>query len=193
MAMNAEFAAAATSQAPSNEGKGEVMMSTLRNKNKKKGFKQAIVLLPPKIVFSDSDAPSSSRVQNSVTNATSSGMVIDAPAPARLAAPSEKQERGELPSRMFVTSIDVEKNMRPQVKKSNKNNRRHGQLKHESCSDGSVAYGEDVSHVTNGDLTQTSDFPWDLAEQHWETFEEITQLEQLKVGCSVGWKVCLVV
>jgi hypothetical protein len=188
VAMNADSAAVVTSQAPLNEGKEEVMMSKLRNKNKKKGFKQAMVLLPPKIVFSDSDAP---RAQNSVTNATSPQMIIDAP--ARLAAPSEKQERGELPSRMFVTCADVEKNLMPRVKKSNKSNRRHSQLKHESCFDASVTYGEDVSHVTNSDPTQTSDFTWDLAEKHWDTFEEVTRPEQLQVGCSVSWKVCFVI
>lgn len=45
-----------------------------------------------------------------------------------------------------------------------------------------------MSHVTNSDPTQTSDFTWDLAEKHWDTFEEVTRPEQLQVGCSVSWK-----
>lgn len=191
--MDVDAVAVVVPRHPSNEGTGEVMMSTLRNKNKKKGFKQSMAVpLPRKIVFAD--APLPSQVQNGVTIATSSGVVIDAH--ARLVAPSEKQDRGELPSGMFVTSVDVEEGVWGQTKKSNKDKNRKDQqewLMQESCFDGSIAYGEAVFQgepsVSDGGFAETLDFDWDLAEKQWETFKEINQLEQLTVGNSVGWKV----
>jgi hypothetical protein len=184
--------AVVASQGPSNEGKGEVMMSALRNKNKKKGFKQSMAVpLPRKIVFSNFAAPLPSQVPNGVTIAT---RVTDAP--ARLIAPSEKQDRGELPLRMFVTSVDVEESIWGQTKKSNKHMTRRDQEEwptEEICDGGSVTYRENVPEgepsVVDGGSAETLDLDWDLVEKQWEAFEEINQVEQLKVGSSVGWKV----
>ena len=182
-----------TSQGPSIERTGEVMMSTLRNKNKKKGYKQSTAVpLPRKIVFVDSTAPPPSQVQNCVAVATSNQVVVDAP--ARLVVPSEKQDQGKLPPHMFVTSVDVEESMWQQTKTSNKHKSRKAEWSiQESCYNRSVAGVEVASQnepsVSNEGSVETLDLDWDLVEKRWEMFEEINHPEQLKVGGSVGWKV----
>ena len=177
------------SQGPSNENMGEVMMSTLRNKNKKKGYKQSMAVpLPRKIVFADSTAPPPSQVQKGAIVTTSNRVVMDAP--VRLVAPSEKQDQGELPPHMFVTSVDVEESTWFQSKTGRKNKSRkalHEWSMWENCPEGSVAHVE-VSHSEPSSV-ETLDLDWDFVEKQWETFEEINHCDQLKVGGSVGWKV----
>ncbi|KXN80899.1 hypothetical protein AN958_06846 [Leucoagaricus sp. SymC.cos] len=111
------------------EGRG-VMMASLGNKNKKKGFKQFLTApVPKKIVFMENDdavvpsltpALTSSPVPPPTSQASTSKSPFPPPQPAtgpstqpqnplpRLIPPSEIQERGELPPNMFVTSVDVE-------------------------------------------------------------------------------------
>ena len=80
-------------------------MASLSNKNKRKGFKNAMRKeVPPKIIFSEQVDP----------NANLNGRV-QAPAP-RLVPPSEKQEKGLLPPNVFVTRVDVEEGLRPSKK-----------------------------------------------------------------------------
>ena len=97
----------------------QVMMGSLRNKNKKKGFKQSMANpLPAKITFTNNTTASGSQQQPSLCTpkkdtlmeepSTSSGTTIQ---PPRLIPPSEIQELGQLPSNMFVTSVDVESGM----------------------------------------------------------------------------------
>lgn len=193
--VDADPAAVVTSPSPSNEGMRDVMMSNLRNKNKKKGFKQSMAApLRRKIVFANSDPLLLSQVQTEAI-AESDAVVVDAL--ARLTPPSEKQDRGELPPRMFVTSVNVEEGMWvPTKKSSNKTqNDQKERLEQEICGGGSVAYGVDVSQgkppVVEGDSAETCDLDWDLAEKRWETSDEISHPEQLKVGSVVGWKVRL--
>lgn len=114
---------------------GELMMMGLSNKNKRKGFKRSMATVQPsKIIFDDEAVDPSSSSQTSATpgpstlkrkeasiNALSTasssrpeptlsrrGSALNLP---RLVPPSEKQELGLLPDRMFVTSIDVEEGM----------------------------------------------------------------------------------
>ncbi|EJF63140.1 hypothetical protein DICSQDRAFT_56957 [Dichomitus squalens LYAD-421 SS1] len=115
------------------EGSGDAepptfMMASLSNKNKRRGFKDALIRgVPAKITFTDGvSVPSTS----SAGQVDAAAMQVDADADAlvvaaslqaqetprrtqqpRLVPPSEKQERGLLPPNMFVTSIDVEEGM----------------------------------------------------------------------------------
>jgi len=192
--MEMDAAAVVAPQGPFNEGMGEVMMSTLRNKNKKKGYKQSMAVpVPRKIVFADSTAPPPSQAQNDVTIETGNSVIMDAP--ARLVVPSERQDQGELPPRMFVTSVDVEESMWCQTKTSNKHkswNALQEWPMQKSRPEGSAAYVEVVSRsvpsVFNEGSVETLDLDWDLVEKQWEMFEEINHFEQLKVGGCVGWK-----
>ncbi|KXN80901.1 hypothetical protein AN958_06848 [Leucoagaricus sp. SymC.cos] len=110
-------------------GRG-VMMASLGNKNKKKGFKQFLTApVPKKIVFMENGdavvssltpASTSSPMLPPISQASTSKSPFPPPQQAtepspqpqrplpRLIPPSEIQERGELPPNMFVTSVDVE-------------------------------------------------------------------------------------
>jgi len=80
----------------------DITMASLSNKNKRKGFKNAMGKgVPSKIFFSEQVD------SNTYTN--------EASAP-RLVPPSEKQEKGMLPPNVFVTSVDVEEGLRPSKK-----------------------------------------------------------------------------
>ena len=110
-------------------------MASLSNKNKRRGFKDALTRgIPPKITFADGEPnPNSSSAGQGSANA----MQVDADADAlvvetsvheaprrtqqaRLIPPSEKQELGLLPPNMFVTSVDVEEGMWPRRKNKKK-------------------------------------------------------------------------
>lgn len=82
-----------------NEEFADLTMGSLSNKNKRKGFKDAMGReVPPKIIFSEHGD------QDTNTNGL------------RLVPPSEKQEEGLLPPNVFVTSVDVEEGLRPSKK-----------------------------------------------------------------------------
>lgn len=166
-----------------NEGSGQVMMSSLRNKNKKKGYKQTLGgPIPAKIVFD----------------------LQDAPTPARLVPPSEIQEQGNLPANMFVTSVDVEAGLWSKTKKGK---RKEQELYGEWASQegwyeeggenqiGEVADVVDVLPYGDAEEDQTlvasqlDLFDWGQAEKVWEKSAEVQNMEELIVGRLVGWKV----
>jgi hypothetical protein len=100
----------------------QVVMGSLRNKNKKKGFKHSMAgPIPRKIVFTDDERQ---RESNNIASAASKpgtrnedlGLemnVTDLQSSStrkpfsRLIPPSELQELGQLPPNMFVTCVDV--------------------------------------------------------------------------------------
>ena len=200
---------------------GQVMMGSLRNKNKKKGFKQSMANpLPQKIVFTSNTTASASQ-QPSLS---AQDMLIDEPSRSsgtilpRLIPPSEIQELGQLPSNMFVTSVDVESGMwgehLPSQKKQGKKKQKtlneattdwhdsyiaseNGQFD-DAHDDSSLAlpyFDNDVQTTTQAPSSDTSlgtsrPFDWDQVERHWEDCAVLEKSEQLVVGCLVGWKVC---
>jgi hypothetical protein len=123
------------------EDRREVMMASLRNKNKKKGYKQFLMgPVPKKIVFGQEEASeelpersfeagSSSLTASALTSAPHSEVNLAAlpqeyqQLPS-LIPPSEIQERGELPPNMFVTSIDVEADLWNSNGKKKKNRKK---------------------------------------------------------------------
>lgn len=109
-------------------------MMNLSNKNKRRGFKRSMAsVLPSKIIFEDEqpDGVGSSSTPQVDMEVHASGTPNAAlptsrltasfgrhgsnanPSLPRLVPPSEKQEMGVLPGRMFVTSVDVEEGMWP--------------------------------------------------------------------------------
>ena len=201
----------------------QVMMSSLRNKNKKKGFKQSMAgPLPQKIIFATnttvpgSQQPASSSQDISIVNgehSISSGTVQPC-----LIPPSEIQELGQLPSNMFVTSVDVESGMwndyLPSLKKNGRKKktlngrdtanwddssqmegitsevRENGQF--HNAGDGSLAFDTDAQVVTQAPSADTGlvPFDWDRAEKLWKECVVLEKPEQLGIGSLVGWKVC---
>ncbi|KAJ3508449.1 hypothetical protein NLJ89_g5749 [Agrocybe chaxingu] len=123
----------------------QVAMGTLRNKNKKKGFKLSMnAPIPQKIVFNAEPGPSG-LISHSTTECgtpTSHAQTTDylstggptgpilpsaSQSQARLVPPSEIQELGLLPPNMFVTSVDVEAGVWDDpstIRKSKRNNRK---------------------------------------------------------------------
>jgi len=180
-----------------------IFMSSLRNKNKKKGFKNAMTkLFPQKIVFStghtsDSVPPSSADVNNA--ESTCNRTLNDSS--RCLITPSEKQDRSELPHNIFVTSVDVEAEMMGRHKpKWESNVLADGLLdanNEKAVGQGSPSYEERTPIESNwiGDASRTSDWgdysqlDVNHVQERWETFTEITEISQLTSGQTVCWKV----
>ncbi|KAG6836916.1 hypothetical protein H0H93_001282 [Arthromyces matolae] len=167
---------------------GNIMMSTLRNKNKRKGFKQSMnAPLPGKIVFDEESEARASGVLS-----PQQALMGELPGPdsiqarPRLIPPSEKQELGELPPRMFVTSVDLEEGLW---------NKKRKKQKQKECEEGDWGYRayEDTSleqdvQLHYSDEVTGNGFDWIRAERDWDRFVSLTSLEQLTVGTLVGWK-----
>jgi hypothetical protein len=223
----------------------QVMMSSLRNKNKKKGFKLSMAnTLPQKIIFTSNTTTASSGSQQPPSLSTQEDMLMDEPSTTtssgtiqpRLIPPSEIQELGQLPSNMFVTSVDVENGMwdehppfhqkkqdkkKKQKQKKNLSNNKgrysatidssqkyiitseNGQFDdaHDDNSSLTLPYFDtDVQMTTNTTKAPSSSldttlktskpFDWDRAESLYEECAVLEKLEQLVVGCLVGWQVC---
>lgn len=111
-----------------NNAQPTFMMASLSNKNKRKGFKQAMAsTLPKKIVFATSsggdhahDADVNTQDADALPFTSVPSSELDKTAPSlfpRLIPPSEKQEKGLIPANMIVTSVDVEEGMWPVRKK----------------------------------------------------------------------------
>ena len=172
--------------------------------------------IPQKIVFisntmaSGSQEPSSS-AQDEPSTSTQ----------PRLIPPSEIQELGQLPSNMFVTSVNVESEMwnehlsSPQKKGKTKKKPLNGERysnttdwhdssqveeeggitsengQFDDADDGLPYFDTDVQTTTQPSAGTTSrPFDWDQAERLWKECAVLEKLEQLVVGCLVGWKVC---
>ncbi len=110
-----------------------IMMASLSNKNKRKGFKQAMAsALPKKIVFAAPDADEPEPAPLPFQAASSSEVTAAAPNIfPRLIPPSEKQQNGQTPANMIVTSIDVEEGLYPERKNKGKGKKKaeaRGQL-----------------------------------------------------------------
>ncbi|KAG6865384.1 hypothetical protein C0991_003087 [Blastosporella zonata] len=168
-----------------------IMMSTLRNKNKRKGFKQSMAMpLPPKIVFdaevaSGSATPSTEQAAQTLMTELPGAEVVVQPRP-RLVPPSEKQERNELPPRMFVTSVDVEEGMTNQRKKKKQ---KQAEVVQE---DWDMYEDQDTTQVqldySEAAVDNAEGLNWERAEKGWDKFTEVKDISQLAIGTMVGWK-----
>jgi hypothetical protein len=200
---------------------GEVMMASLRNKNKRKNFRQTMVApAVRKIVFGDDtgDArPAHFTASTSIQEPNSAGLVTretrkllensrnDISAVSslqmRIIPPSELAALGLLPSNMFVTSVEFG---------------RQGKMKNrrswDSCEEEQVAnqvqqfdsyghdaddgnvylpYGEDGDDRQGDTVEKSAQFDWTAAETGWEHFSLIETPDQLYAGVLVCWQVRL--
>lgn len=190
------------------------MMASLSNKNKRRGFKQAMASkLPKKIVFATPDEgaslnPAEDAALPFPSVATTSEMTATAPNIfPRLVPPSEKQEKGQLPPNMVVTSIDVEEGMLPSRRKNKNKKLVRDPLPHSDTQEVENAvldYGggmDDINMIPSQRRTmdnsralpsteeEQAQQGWDHAEKHWDKLTQITQATQLSIGSYIGWKV----
>ena len=183
---------------------GDIIMATLRNKNKKKGFKQAMAgPRPAKILFDDTGAP----IKELPPSEASRQVDVEAPSSFHIhetnhtqhvhLVPSEKQDRGNLPPRMFVTSVDVEAGMwdnRSRAKKARQLEEPFHEEGKEAWYDENLEMGTYMEHPVAPAPVPASEplaLNWDRVENNWDSFPEVGDLGQLTVGTVVGWKVCL--
>lgn len=137
----------------------DLTMASLSNKNKRKGFKNAMGKeVPSKIVFSE-------QVDS---NASTNGVQTSAP---RLVPPSEKQEEGLLPPNVFVTSVDVEEGLRPSKKSKS------------DISNNTKRLGTPPVGRTTGGIDRAG------IEAEWDSLELVSGVTGLPTGTVVGWKV----
>jgi hypothetical protein len=137
----------------------ELTMTSLSNKNKRRGFKSKVGKeVPSKIIFSEQVDPK-----------TSLDGAVRAFTP-RLVPPSEKQEKGLLPPNVFVTSIDVEEGLRLDKKSKfvTPNANQPETLP--------------VAHSTGG-IDRTA------IESKWDSLGLVSSATELPTGTIVGWKV----
>jgi hypothetical protein len=138
----------------------ELTMKSLWNKNKRRGFKNAMGKeVPSKIFFSEEADP------NSGLNGR-----IRAPAP-RVIPPSEKGEKGLLPPNIFVTSVHVEEGL--------------GSGKKRKYVTGNTERLETppAASYSAGKIDRTA------IESRWESLGLVSGASELPTGTIVGWKV----
>ena len=193
------------------------LMASLQNKNKRRGFKDALLKgVPPKIVFSTEESTDghgkSDKAAAVEPNAMDTDTAVAMPAQAtgvttsnakkrntqpRLIPPSEKQEQGLFPKNMFVTSVDVEEGMWPRKKnKKKKKVREEGAWADEvvEAFDGGLPYDDKAAAAAEAKNEAT---PLNSAEgmEHaavaarWDSLRPVTDKVQVAAGTTVAWKV----
>ena len=145
----------------------EPTMMSLKNKNKRRGFKNT-ASVPSRVTFQDNDVVALSQLQ-------------------RLIPPSE---RDQLPPRLFVTSVDVEADMWPRdaeqkwdrkQKKFQRDAYGHAQEQ----DDVKLDYGE----IPEESTTIASDLDYAALEKSWATAPVLGVTTALSIGSIVGWQV----
>jgi hypothetical protein len=180
--------------AGSSRGTTSYMMSSLSNKNKRRGYKEAPDVLPPKIVFGDDTNVEPEQLPGSA------GSVLTNHLP-RLIPPSERQDRGDIPEswKLFVTSIDVEDGMPRRGKKRKQKQAQQWESQLDEGGDVEVVtaldYGgpEDDVVVPSGSVAHSrsdvSSLDWHGVEQRLPDLTLVDSPLLLKSGITVAWKV----
>ncbi|KIM83320.1 hypothetical protein PILCRDRAFT_819569 [Piloderma croceum F 1598] len=221
------------------EGAPQLTMLSLlsKNKNKKKHFRSSFGDCPAKKIVFDAPAtgspliPSVSSISSNSSSSGSStspspapskptplsqtqtrivdGSQASTPTRSRLISPSERQELGTLPARMFVTSIDVEAGMKD-AKRKKKNSKsvweeyqgQNGNGPEEEAEEGwldpDTFYADSQPAPTNPQINTShpnklsvegtdSDPSYSEVERAWSSYRKIERWEELGVGCVVGW------
>lgn len=168
------------------EPEPNVMMVSLRNKNKKKNFRQLMDKpLPPKIVFAElENAPAQADPRDKLAPAGTSNSEKVAVLPVKHARLIPPSERDGLPSNIFVTSVDVEEGQRSKKKRRSKEELVTASYDNESCTaDLTLDYGLAEVPMTNpGEALHLR------AEQQWDLLPKLTSASQVKVDNVVAYK-----
>lgn len=144
----------------------EPMMMSLKNKNKRRGFKNA-ASMPSRFTFSDNGvAPNP---------------------PSTLVPPSE---RDHLPQRLFVTSVDVEADMWP------RDNPQTWDRKRKKIQRDAYGQEDEANITLNYDGTPEFDntaavpmLDYTALEEAWVNAPPLSKNATLSIGCVVGWQV----
>lgn len=191
------------------------MMASLQNKNKRRGFKNALSHgVPAKIVFPDAAAAADTDAQ--LVEAALAMLPVpvpqeraaEAPLPQRgfprLVPPSEKQARGLVPGNMLVTSVDVEEGLWPARGKKNKNKnkkkkRAPAEERYEEAEEADAFAGglpyDDVPEepvpapVLGQAGAEGSSTERAVVAAKWDTLRKVADRVQAQVGATVAWKV----
>ncbi|KAJ7572061.1 hypothetical protein C8J56DRAFT_906841 [Mycena floridula] len=147
-------------------------MFSMGNKNKKKGYKQALApSTTGRIVFS---SPTSAPIPASISL-------------PRFVPPSEKESLGQIPSNMFITSIDVEEGMWDRKKK-----KRQDPVEVEWPA--FIEEPEPETVVLDYGLSPeaesgrgVSEKLWTDTELQWDGLKVVDDMNSLSVGARVAW------
>lgn len=168
------------------EPEPNVMMVSLRNKNKKKNFRQLMDKpLPPKIVFAElENSPVQAEPLDELAPAgTSNSEKVTVPPVkhTRLIPPSK---RDDLPSNIFVTSVDVEEGKWPKKKRRSKEGLVTASHDDESSTvNFSLDYGSAEVPMANPDEALRLH-----AEQQWDLLPKLTSSSEVKVDNIIAYK-----
>jgi hypothetical protein len=147
--------------------KPTMSMMSLKNKNKRRDFKNTIGM-PSRITFDDNG-------------------VVPSPQPT-LIPPSEREQ---LPPRLFVTSVDAEEHLWPRENDQNRNRKQkktqresYGQAVDEA--DITLDYGKTPEEDKTASV---STLDYTALENAWVNAPPIEEKAVLPFGCVVGWQV----
>jgi hypothetical protein len=146
----------------------EPMMMSLKNKNKRRGFKNT-ASVPSRVTFQDDD-------------------IVALSQPQRLIPPSE---RDQLPPRLFVTSVDVEAGMWPKDDEQ-KWDRKQKKIQRDAYghTEEQVDFKLDYGKIPEEEGTTTaSDLDYAALEKAWMTAPVLGITSALSIGFIVGWQV----
>lgn len=144
----------------------EPMMMSLKNKNKRRGFKNN-ASIPSHITFQDNEV---------------------APSPPSILVPPS--ERVQLPPRLFVTSVDVEADMWPRNNEQTWDRKRK-KIQRDSYGQDDEAnitldYGGTAERDSAGPV---SALDYTELEKAWVNAPPLVKNAALSIGCVVGWQV----
>lgn len=167
------------------ENQASYMMASLSNKNKRRGYKVPPAVLPEKIIFGANDGEA-----NTLFGASSpSGLRL------RLITPSERQERGDLPLNIFVTSVDVEADLssrKPRLKKPENSRSNSDSLISMHTShhvNPTEANGRTQGERASDMNSILPNLNREEAECRWSMAKVVDSLDMLHPNSVVGWKV----
>jgi hypothetical protein len=180
-------------------------MASLKNKNKKRGFKDAFhAPIPSKIVFADGDNSKTSSIPHESGSeggdVSSIALLVTGAKPGapRLVPPSERYALGLLPQNVVVTSVDVGDDFSKKCKRQRlRNDESFGTYydEHREEAGRQIQSAQNVDMVTAEDEEQQqvmSGTSWEHlysdAEIKWETLITLTERMQIEPGCHVVWK-----
>lgn len=113
--------------------------------------------------------------------------------PPRLIPPSERQESGTLPPRLFVTSIDVEEGQPKRKNKKNKNKKKN-QDSQQAFQEPTVEeepWQDPETFYASPPALGQAEALYQICEPTWEKYPKLEsfKMEDVKVGSVVGWYV----
>lgn len=195
------------------QNRPQIMMLSLRNKNKSKTFRKSMhAPIPARIIFDEpASLPVAAKSLPSARKTLPAALseAVETPETSQAPPPSHPythivppSERASLPSNIFVTSIDVEEGLwskKGGKSKSKKNKKKQTgtrewkeELLEQSLHDESEVVVDELFYgvpETDSDPKTPAQFDYPTAELAWDTYTPVSALNQVTTGKLVGWKV----